>query len=130
MRFATILALLAFAPAASSQVLPSGTWTGTWTAGTTSHAATADIERCATGFRIHLTADGHTAETETATWENGQLRFTTDRTRLPGMVIPRALTCALASVDGGGLAGSCTAGRSRYRVALAPPADGTFGCDT
>ena len=129
MRFASLFAFLVLAPCASAQMLPSGTWTGTWTEGATSHAATADIERCATGFRIHLAADGHTAETETATWESGRLRFTTDRARLPGMVIPRALTCTLSSVDGGGLAGSCTAGRSRYRVALTPPASGAFGCD-
>lgn len=128
MRFAPLALLVALALPASAQMLPSGTWTGTWTDSQARHELTADIERCSTGFRVGLAADGRTASTETATWTEGQLRFTTRRARMPGMIVPRALACTLGRTDGGGLAGACVAGRSRYRVALAPPADGAFGC--
>ena len=93
------------------------------------HAMTAGIERCATGFRVTFDTEGRTATTETATWTDGRLSFTTNRTRMPGMILPRALVCTLDRVDSGGLSGTCAAGRSGYRVALTPPADGAFGCD-
>ncbi len=128
MRFATLALLTAISLPATAQMLPSGTWTGTWLGGRSRHEMIAEIERCATGFRVTLDADGRTATTETATWTDGRLSFTTDRARLPGMIVPRALVCTLDRVDGGGLAGTCAAGRSRYRVALAPPTDGAFGC--
>ncbi len=129
MRFASLIAFMALSGTASAQMLPSGTWTGTWGEGRAARPATAEIERCETGFRVVLTSGGRTARTETATWQRGQLRFTTDRARLPGMTASRALTCSLTAGTDGRLSGTCTAGRSRYRVALAPPATGAFGCD-
>lgn len=129
MRFLVLLAAMAVSGAASAQMLPAGTWTGTWTEGRNARPATAEIERCETGFRVVLTAGGRTARTETATWQRGRLRFTTDRARLPGMTLARALTCDLTAASDGRLSGVCTAGRARYPLALSPPADGAFGCD-
>lgn len=129
MRFLLLLAALAVPSAASAQMLPAGTWTGTWSEGRAARAATAEIERCETGFRVVLTSGGRTARTETATWQRGRLRFTTDRARLPGMTLPRALTCDLTAASDGRLSGACTAGRARYVLTLSPPADGAFGCD-
>lgn len=48
-------------------MLPAGTWTGTWTDGRNVRPATAEIERCETGFRVVLTSGGRTARTEAAT---------------------------------------------------------------
>jgi|GEM_PF-5665030 len=129
MRFILFLALIAGSTAANAQMLPSGTWTGTWGEGRAARPATAEIERCDTGFRVVLTTGGRTARTETATWQRGRLRFTTDRARLPGMSAARALACDLTAAADGRLAGTCTAGSSRHRIALAPPASGAFGCD-
>lgn len=129
MRFTFLAAALAIAPAASAQMLPSGTWTGETRVGSRTFTTTAEIERCATGFTVDLSVGGRLARTETATWQSGRLRFTTDRARLPGMASARPLACDLAAGEGGRLAGTCTAGRASYRVALSPPASGTFGCD-
>ena len=128
-----LLALLLLAAPASAQMLPSGTWTGTLSRGGEAHAATAEIERCAAGFTVVLDAAGRHAEvTEdgAATWERGQLRFETSRARWPGTLLPRPLACDLAQdPETGALDGVCRAGRTAYRLRLAPPAEGAFGCE-
>lgn len=129
MRFVLLAACLLAAPAAWAQMLPAGTWTGTVATGGRTHDATVELERCAAGFTVDLTTDGRTARADLATWERGHLRFTTDRVRMPGAVVPRALVCDLTAGEGGRLGGTCTAGRSTYRVTLQPPAGGAFGCD-
>ena len=127
-RLVLLLLTLAAAPA-SAQMLPSGTWTGALVHGGDRHPVEATIERCATGFRVALTIDGRTAETETAAWKGGRLRFQLPRLRLPGTLLPRTLTCDLQAGDDAALAGSCTSGRTPVRLELAPPADAGFGCD-
>ena len=132
-RLVPLLALLALAPTAAAQMLPSGTWTGTLV-GTNgqSHAVEVEMERCATGFTLALSVDGRTAEvpeSRPATWERGRLRFTTSRLRLPGALVPRALACDLEADDAGALRGLCTTGRAQVRLRLDPPADGAFGCE-
>ncbi len=131
--FRLLVLLVALAPAAGAQMLPSGTWTGTLAdADGDRHAVQAVLERCADGFTLALAVDGRMAtvpEDAPATWERGRLRFTTSRVRLPGTVLPRALVCDLSSDDSGALRGSCTAGRGQVRLQLEPPADGAFGCD-
>ena len=126
------LALLLAGPA-SAQMLPSGTWTGTLERGRESHPAQAEIERCAAGFTVALDAAGRHAEvTEdgAARWERGRLRFETSRARWPGTLLPRPLACDLGQDDEtGALEGVCRAGRTVYRLRLAPPADGSFGCE-
>lgn len=118
------------APAASAQMLPSGTWTGTLAAaGGTPQAVEAEIERCETGFSVDLSVAGRAARTETATWERGRLQFRLPALRLPDARAPRTLACALDQQDDGALAGVCRAGRTAYRLRLAPPADAAFGCD-
>jgi len=59
----------------------------------------------------------------------GRLRFTTSRLRLPGTLLPRPLACDLQADDEGTLRGMCAVGRGQVRLELAPPADGSFGCD-
>lgn len=126
-------ALFALAAPASAQMLPSGTWTGTLAdADGQRQPAEAAIERCAGGFALALTVDGRTAtvpESAPATWERGRLRFTTSRVRLPGTVVPRPLVCDLRADDDGQLVGTCTSGRRRVRLALAPPSDAAIGCE-
>ena len=129
LRLAAAVALAALAPAASAQMLPSGTWTGTLEADGEARPVEAAVERCATGFKVALTVAGRTAETETATWERGRLQFRLPRLRLPGALLPRALACDLRQRDDGALAGTCTAGRADYRLRLSPPAEAAFGCD-
>lgn len=130
---ARLLALLAVvAGPASAQMLPSGTWTGTLASGGDRYPVETTIERCATGFTLALTVAGQTAdvpETAPATWRRGRLRFTTSRLRLPGTLLPRPLVCDLQADDDGTLAGICTSGSRRVRLALAPPPDATIGCD-
>ena len=125
--------LIALAAPASAQMLPSGVWTGTLTdADGDRQPVEAAIERCADGFTLALTVGGRTAhvpESEPAVWRAGRLRFTTTRLRLPGTVLPRPLTCDLEADGDGRLGGVCTSGRSRVRLALAPPPDATIGCD-
>lgn len=128
-RFLLLAALSILAMPASAQLLPSGTWAGTWSSGRTAQPASAEIERCATGIRVALVAGGRTAHTETGTWSQRRLRFTTDRVRMPGMAAARPLACDLAMGADGRLSGMCIAGRARYPVTLAPPAAGAFGCD-
>ncbi len=129
-RLVWLLALVwALAPTAEAQMLPSGTWTGEIVRDGDRQPAEAEIERCATGFRVALTVGGRTAETETAAWADGRLRFRLPRLRMPGALLPRALTCDLRARDDGSLAGACTSGRARYEVRLAPPAEAAFGCD-
>ena len=122
-----VLVLLA-APA-QAQLLASGTWTGTLTAGRASAPASAAIERCATGFSVALTTAGRTVRTETATYSRGRLAFELPGYRSSRRATPRTLRCDLALAADGTLGGTCTAGRSAARLALAPPADGAFGCD-
>ena len=126
-------ALLLLAAPASAQMLPSGTWTGTFERGGEAFPAQAEIERCAAGFTIALDAAGRQAEvTEdgAAQWERGRLRFETSRARWPGTLLPRALACALEQdPDTGALAGTCRAGRAAYRLRLEPPADAVLGCE-
>ena len=127
-----LVLLLIAAPAASAQMLPSGTYAGTLTDGGDRHAVTAAIERCAGGFTLALDVAGRTAEVPEdtpATWERGRLTFTTSRVRLPGRILPRALSCDLRADDLGALAGTCAVGGDEVRVELAPPADASFGCD-
>ena len=128
-----LLALLALAPAAAAQMLPSGVWTGTLTdTDGDEHTVEADIQRCADGFKMTLDVGGRTAEVPEdapATWERGRLQFTTSRLRLPGTFLPRALTCDLEADANGALRGLCAVGGDRVRLRLAPPADGAFGCD-
>ena len=125
-----VLVLLALAvPAASAQMLPSGTWTGETVHDGERQRVEAEIERCATGFKVALTVDGRTAETETATWTEGRLQFRLPRLRMPGTLLPRPLACKLQAQDDGTLGGTCTAGRTAYRLQLTPPADAAFGCD-
>ena len=132
---ARLLPLLAFllAPSALAQMLPSGTWTGTLAdADGAIHAVSVDLERCAAGFTLALTVDGRTAEVpedRPATWNDGRLRFTTSRIRLPGTLLPRTLACDLASADDGALRGLCASGRDQLRLRLDPPADAAFGCE-
>ena len=125
--------LLLFAPAAAAQMLPSGTWTGALTdADGDAYVVAAQVERCAGGFTLDLDVDGRTAhvpEDAPATWRRGRLQFTTGRFRLPGTLVPRPLVCDLRADDGGQLAGTCQSGRQTVRLALAPPADGSLGCD-
>lgn len=132
-RVLSLLALCALAPSAGAQMLPSGTWTGTLTDGDgDAHAIEAEIERCTAGFTLALTVDGRSAEVpedDPATWDEGRLRFTTSRIRLPGAFLPRTLTCDLEADANGVLRGLCSVGRDRLRLQLAPPADGAFGCD-
>lgn len=123
----TLTALIV--PNAWAQMLPAGTWTGTVVSGARAHEATVALERCEAGFTVDLSVAGRTAHADVATWQGGHLRFTTDRVRMPGALVARALTCDLSRGDGGHLAGTCTAGRTAYRVALQPPASGAFGCD-
>lgn len=124
-----LAALALIAAPASAQMLPSGTWTGALTHDGETHAAEADIERCATGFRVVLDVEGRTAETETAQWDGGRLRFEVPRLRLPGTLLPRALACDLRADDEGVLAGTCTTGRRQVALRLDPPAEAAFGCD-
>lgn len=129
MRLPLFALLLALAAPASAQMLPSGTWTGEIVRDGDRHAAEAEIERCATGFKVAVDVEGRTAETETAQWAAGQLQFEVPRLRLPGTLLPRALACDLRMDDDGALGGTCRSGRATYRLRLAPPAGGTFGCD-
>lgn len=124
-----LFVFVAGATPAAAQMLPAGTWTGTWTAGSRAHEATALIERCETGVRVVLGSGTRQARTETATWTGGRLRFTTDRARMPGMPVAREMTCELARGSNGRLAGACRHGLRSYRLVLAPPANGAFGCD-
>lgn len=132
-RLACLAALMALAPSAAAQMLPSGMWTGTLTdADGARHAVEAALERCAEGFTLDLTVGGRTAnvpEDAPATWQRGRLRFTTSRLRLPGTILPRPLACDLSSDDAGALRGMCATGNAQVRLELAPPADGAFGCD-
>ena len=127
------LAVLLLVPAASAQMLPSGTWTGTLTdADGDAHAVQAELERCATGFTLAMTVDGRTATVPAeapATWARGRLRFVTSRLRLPGTLLPRTLACDLSADESGTLRGACEVGRGQVRLQLEPPADGAFGCD-
>ena len=135
MRLALLLiALVALAaPAASAQMLPSGTYSGTLTdADGDRRPVTAEVERCEGGFALALDVDGRTArvpESAPATWSRGRLRFETQRFRMPGTLLPRPLACDLRADDEGVLGGTCTSGGDRYRLTLAPPADASFGCD-
>lgn len=124
-----LLLLILVAPSAAAQMLPSGTWTGELVRDGEREAVEAEIERCATGFRVVLALDGRTAETETATWGDGRLRFELPRLRVPGTLLPRTLACTLRQQDDGDLGGSCTSGRATYRLRLTPPADAALGCD-
>ena len=128
MRLVLFVLLLAAAPA-RAQMLTSGTWTGTLGAGRAARPATALIERCATGFRVDLTAGGRTATTETATYSRGRLAFEVPRFRMPGSRSVRPLACVLAMDRAGTFAGTCTSGRSRVPLRLAPPADGSLSCE-
>jgi len=125
--------LLLIAAPASAQMLPSGTYAGALTdADGDRHAVSAEIERCAGGFTLALDVAGRTAEVPEdapATWARGRLRFTTSRLRLPGTLLPRPLACDLQADDEGTLRGMCAVGRGQVRLELAPPADGSFGCD-
>ena len=129
MRLVFLLALLVAAAPAQAQMLTSGTWTGTLGAGRAARPATALIERCATGFRVDLTAAGRTASTETATYSRGHLMFEMPRFRLPGSRTAQPLACMLTMDRAGQFAGSCTSGRSRVPLRLAPPADGSLSCE-
>jgi len=133
MRLAPLLLVALLATAARAQMLPSGTWTGTLTdADGDRQPVAAEIERCAGGFTLALDLDGRTArvpEDAPATWTRGRLQFTTARFRMPGTLISRPLTCDLRADDEGALGGTCAAGRHRWHLALAPPADASFGCD-
>lgn len=124
-----LFALLALAAPASAQMLPSGTWTGTLARDDDRLGVEAEIERCATGFKVALDVEGRTAETETAQWDAGRLRFEVPGLRLPGTLLSRALTCDLRADGDGVLAGACTTGRRRYTLRLDPPAEAAFGCD-
>ena len=128
-----LLFVLALAPSAAAQMLPSGVWTGTLTdADGDRHSVEADLQRCATGFTIDLSVGDRTAsvpEDAPATWRHGRLRFTTSRVRLPGTLLPRPLSCDLSADAEGTLRGICTVGRDQARMELTPPADGSFGCD-
>ena len=132
MRAALAFVVLALAPCAAAQMLPSGTWTGTLTdEDGDAHAVETDVERCTAGFTVALTVGGRTAtvpEDRPATWERGRLRFTTSPVRLPGRVLRRALVCDLADAEGA-LQGACLVGRDRVRLRLDPPADAAFGCE-
>lgn len=125
-------ALLLAAPA-SAQMLASGTWTGTLERGGEAHAATAEIGQCTAGFTVALDVAGRTAEVtedDAAQWGRGRLRFETSRARWPGTLLPRPLACSLEQdAETGALAGTCRAGRTAYRLRLAPPADAAFGCE-
>ena len=133
MRLAFALLLLAAAPAAAAQMLPSGTWAGTLTDGDGDrHEVTAELERCDGGFTLVLAIDGRTAtvpEDAPATWQRGRLRFTTDRFRLPGTLLPRPVSCDLEADELGTLRGLCAAGRGQLRLRLVPPVDGSMGCE-
>ncbi len=128
-----LVLLLALAAPPEAQMLPSGTWTGVLTdEGGDRHAVEAAVERCADGFKLDLAVAGRTAqvpESAPATWRRGRLAFTTSRLRLPGTLVPRPLACDLRAGDDGQLAGTCTSGSRRVRLALAPPTDAAFGCD-
>ena len=132
MRLAPLLFVLLAIPA-RAQMLPSGTWPGTLTdADGDRPPVEAAIERCSGGFTLALTVDDRTAhvpESAPATWTRGRLQFTTARFRMPGTLLPRPLVCNLQADDEGALGGTCTAGTHRWRLALAPPADASFGCD-
>lgn len=128
-----LLALLLIAAPASAQMLPSGTYAGELVDGDGDrHAVSAEIERCAGGFTLALDVAGRAAEVPDdapATWERGRLRFTTSRVRLPGRILPRPLVCDLRADEMGVLDGTCAVGGDEVRLSLAPPADGSFGCD-
>ncbi|MGB3544762.1 hypothetical protein [Rubrivirga sp.] len=125
--------LVAFAAPLAAQPLPSGTWTGTLTDGDGDRSAvTAEIERCTGGFALVLEVGGRTAvvpETAPATWTRGRLQFETERVRMPGTVLPRALACDLEADDDGVLGGTCSAGRFEYALSISPPSNASFGCD-
>ena len=123
------LALLILAPTVAAQMLPSGTWTGEVERGGDRQPVEVEIEQCATGFKVALTVDGRSAETETGAWRDRRLRFELPRLRMPGTLLPRALACTLQQRDDGSLDGTCTAGRATYRMRLVPPADAAFGCE-
>lgn len=127
--FWLVLPLLLAAPSAAAQMLPAGTWTGEIVRGDEREPVEADIEQCATGFKVALALDDRAAETETATWDDGRLQFRLPRLRMPGALLPRTLACTLRQQDDGSLVGTCTSGRTPYRLRLAPPADGAFGCE-
>ena len=124
-----ILALFLVAAPAQAQMLTSGTWTGQLGSGRMARPATALIERCATGFKVDLTAGGRTVRTETATYSRGRLAFEMPRFRMPGARTARPLACTLQMDREGVFAGTCTSGRTPVRLRLAPPADGALGCD-
>jgi hypothetical protein len=127
---AALLALgLALGPVAHAQILASGTWTGTLTAGARTHDVTAAIERCATGFSVDLRVGGRTARTEAASYSRGRLAFDLPRLRLPGALVPRTLACRLAAQPDGRLAGTCTHGTTALRATLRPPTDAGIACD-
>lgn len=127
---AALVVALAASPAASAQMLPSGTWTGTLVgADGDRQPVEATIERCATGLKVALTLAGRTAETETGAWDRGRLRFQLADIRVPGTRGRAALACTLEQQDTGALAGTCRRGRAAYRLQLAPPAQAAFGCE-
>ena len=128
MRLALLLLVLAAAPA-QAQMLASGTWTGTLGTGRAARPATAAIERCATGSKIDLVAGGHSGHTETATYRRGRLAFEMARFRLPGARAAGPLACTLQMDAFGTFVGTCTSGRTRVPLRLAPPADGSMSCD-
>lgn len=110
-------------------MLTSGLWTGTLSDGRASVPATAAIERCATGFKVDFTTAGRTVRTETATYSRGRLAFDLPGYRSSRRAAPRTLRCDLTMARDGTMAGTCTAGRAHAALTLAPPADGTVGCD-
>ena len=123
------LALFVVAAPAQAQMLTSGTWTGHFGSGQSARPATALNERCATGFSVDLTTGGRTVRTETATYSRGRLAFEMPRFRMPGARAVRPLTCTLQMDREGQFVGTCTSGPTPVRLRLAPPADGTLGCD-
>lgn len=125
-----LLALAAASVPASAQMLPSGTWAGTLsTTREQSVPVRAELERCEGGFTLALVSGRTRSDAGTATWDDGRLRFRAPAMRVPDRRTRTAIACDLRPQADGALAGTCTAGRTAYRLRLAPPAGGAFGCD-
>ena len=134
LRLATLAAvavLLALAPGAAAQVVPTGAWTGTRVTTGAPRATvnvTLDVETCAEGLKATLRpAQGASApgvEVQAFQAEPARLRF-----RFAEPETGRPLACTLTRQPDGRFAGSCAArGRQPAAMALTPPAESAVGC--
>lgn len=129
MRLSVLAFALLFAPALAAQSLTTGTWIGTLDGPGAPQAVTADIERCAEGLKLTLSSDDGRFQVADVILRQDEETVTF---RLDDTHEGRPLVCTAERRADGSLDGSCAEGRlfrrARYRLALAPPAQGTIGC--